>query len=101
MTTEHAASAPETAGALTLARSRHALYLFLASAGGTLALFMFIRGVRSGAIPTDFAIIFGYLLVALDYPAAMVSVVILVLAAFVPKGFPAARILRWLGEHPW
>jgi hypothetical protein len=82
---------------LPVARSAAARNLFLA----TLAITVVIHLWAAGFSATDgLTPIFVNLFVLLDDQAAACALVILLLALFVPAGFPARALLRWIGEHP-
>jgi hypothetical protein len=86
--------------ALSVARSRRALMLFLLCAGITLAIFLWIHAMRMGWVRPRVAPIFHFLFIIQDYAGAICAALILIAAIFVPTRFPALALLRRLGSNP-
>jgi hypothetical protein len=86
---------------LPVARSGGARALFLGTALLTAALLWWSRGFAATHAATRLAPIFVYLFTALDYPATVCALLIVVAAAFVPEKCSFRPLLSWIGDHTW
>jgi hypothetical protein len=86
---------------LPVVRSKRARAFFLCTAFLTAAILWWIRGFASTHGATRLAPVFVYLFTALDYPATICALLIVVLAAFVPQRYSFGPLLSWIGNHVW
>ena len=86
---------------LPVVRSAPARALFLASAIVTVATLVWSHHLKLSGAMHGLTPIYYFLFTSLDYPAAAVALLILVIAALVPGGTGLRSILRWTGEHPF
>jgi hypothetical protein len=86
--------------ALPVLASRRALLVFAASIAVTLAIYLWIHELRTSPPDGRLTPMFRFLFTRYDYYGAICTGLLLVLAVFFNDRFPAARILRWIGERP-
>jgi hypothetical protein len=86
---------------LPVARSSGARALFLGTAVLTAAILWWSKDFGSTHAATRLAPVFVYLFTALDYPASVCALLIVVAAAFVPQKYSFRPLLSWLGDHIW
>jgi hypothetical protein len=86
---------------LPVVRSRGARALFFGTALLTATILWWSRDFASTHGATRLAPIFVYLFTALDYPATICALLIVVVAAFVPRKYSFRPLLSWIGDHIW
>lgn len=85
---------------LPVGRSPAARTLFVMSAAVTAAILLWAHRLLLSGSLDGLSPIFFDLFAALDYPASMAALVILLGAIFVPARAPLRPLLRWIGTHP-
>ena len=86
---------------LPVTRSSGARALFIGTVLLTAAILYWSRGFGATHGATRLAPIFVYLFTALDYPASVCALLIVLAAAFVPQKYSFRPLLCWIGDHVW
>jgi len=86
---------------LPVGRSAAVRAVMIASALLTAGCAFWIQQLRASGDMGELAAIFYVLFTFYDFSGALLALVILLLALFVPRIEGFARLLRWLGEHPF
>ena len=86
---------------LPVVRSSCARALFIGTVLVTVALLCWSRGFAATDGAARLATVFVYLFTALDYPAALCALLIVLVAACVPQKYSFRPLLCWIGHHVW
>jgi hypothetical protein len=86
---------------LPVARSSGARALFLFTAVLTAAILLWIRGFGSIHAASRLSPIFVYLFTVCDYRAAVLALLMVIAAAFVPQRYSFRPLLNWIADHVW
>ena len=86
---------------LPVRRSSSARALFLATGLLTAAILWWCKDFGSTHAASRLAPIFVYLFTALDYPATVCALLVVVIAAFVPYNYSFRGLLSWIADYTW
>ena len=86
---------------LPIVRLSGARALFLVTAVLTGAIVWWSRDFGSTHMATLLAPIFAYLFATFDYPASVLALAMLVVAAFAPQKYSFRPLLSWITDHVW